>query len=64
MTGVVPSIPPALKYRYDTSSSKHDLDGSDKSTTSVLTPLPEGGISCLNINILFERLHSITSSAE
>ena len=58
------SIPPALSSRNGISSTKHDLDGSDKSTTSVLTPLPEGGISCLNINILFERLHSITSSAE
>ena len=58
------SIPPTLSSRNGISTSKHDLDGSDKSTTSVLTPLPEGGISCLNINILFERLHSITSSAE
>ena len=42
MTGVVPNNPPALPYRYEISSNKHDLDGSDKSTISVFTPLPDG----------------------
>ena len=41
MTGVVPNNPPALQYRYEISSNKHDLDGSYKSTISVFTPLPD-----------------------
>ena len=39
MTGVVPNNPPALPDRdgIGISSNKHDLDGSDKSTISLLS---------------------------